>query len=52
MFLWMNVFTLSVRLACDSQRHENSFWELIYFIIRQLVSRHNVNRNQPLNIAN
>ena len=22
MFLWMNVFTLSVRLACDSQRHE------------------------------
>ena len=22
MILWMNVFTLSVRLACDSQRHE------------------------------
>ena len=22
MFLWMNVFTLSVRLACDSQPHE------------------------------
>ena len=22
MFLWMNVFTLSVRLACDSHRHE------------------------------
>ena len=22
MFLWMNVFTLSVRLACDSQWHE------------------------------
>ena len=22
MFLWMNVFTLCIRLACDSQRHE------------------------------
>ena len=22
MFLWMNVFTLSLRLACNSQRHE------------------------------
>ena len=39
MFLWMNVFTLSVRLVCDSQRHERLLGIRYWFTSNHILFR-------------